>query len=124
MDAQQLKKLLELDFRPADLGDTPEQFTARLGYLIDAAMARADATSAQQEAGVRYLLLGSQLRQLTRQAETLKSASGASISQGLATRIAELRAQQAEQLALSGLAPPTEFASKMPRSTSVGVEVF
>lgn len=100
-----LAQLLRLDFRPTDLGDTPEQFEARLAHIVTAAVARQGATPAQQEAGARYLLLGAQLRELTRQAERMRAASGAEMEQGLATRLAEVRTQQAEQLALSGLAP-------------------
>lgn len=116
-----LAALLRLDFRPADLGDTPEQFDARLAHIVTAARARGTATPAQQEAGARYLLLAAQLRQLARQAESLHAASGASVTQGLATRLAELRAQQAEQLALSGLAPALAAPGGF-RSVAVGVE--
>ncbi|EYB67025.1 hypothetical protein DEIPH_ctg052orf0020 [Deinococcus phoenicis] len=117
-----LAALLRLDFRPEDLGDMPGQFDARLGHIVTAAQARADATPAQQEAGARYLLLGAQLRQLTRQAERMKAASGAEMEQGLATRLAEVRRQQAEQLALSGLASSSRTLTR-PRGVVFQPEV-
>lgn len=123
MDVAQLQAALRLDFRPTDLGDTPEQFAERLTYLTKAALARTGATPAQREAGVRYHLLSAQVRQLVRQAESLKAASGASITQGLATRLAELRAQMAEQLALSGLNPPADPSGRVRGSVNVPLEV-
>lgn len=121
MDAGQLETLLRLDYRPADLGDTPEQFAQRLAFEAQAQIARTDAAGAQMLAGARYGLLSAQLRQLTRQAESLRAASGASITQGIATRMAELRRQMDEQLALSGLAPQNQ-GGRVFRSVSVGVE--
>lgn len=123
MDAAQLAALLRLDFRPADTGDSAEQFDQRLKLLLDVAQARSGVTPAQQEAGVRYHLLSAQVRQLTRKAESLKAASGASISQGLATRLAELRTQMAEQLTLSGLQPPPDPSRRVRGSVNVPVEV-
>lgn len=115
-----LAQRLALDFRASDLGDTTDQFTARLGYVVQQAGARTEASKAQQEAGARYVLLGAQLRQLTRKAERLKAASGAEVQQDLSTLIAEVRAQMAEQLAASGLGP----APKPRRgSTSTQLEV-
>ncbi|MFK7601884.1 hypothetical protein ACI3L1_06695 [Deinococcus sp. SM5_A1] len=113
-----LSELLALDFRPADLGDTADQFANRLEYAVASAVARRDATPGQQEAGARYLLLSAQLRQMVRSAERLKSASGSEIEQGLGIRLAELRAQQAEQLTLSGLYPAAQ-----PRRGSISVPV-
>ncbi|WP_288481008.1 hypothetical protein [uncultured Deinococcus sp.] len=115
-----LAQRLALDFKSSDLGDTTDQFTARLGYVVQQAEARGTASEAQQEAGARYVLLGAQLRQLTRKAERLKAASGAEVQQDLATLIAEVRAQMKEQLTASGLGP----APKPRRgSTSTEMEV-
>lgn len=108
MDARQLKTVLSMDFRPADLGDTPEQFAARLDYLTEQALARTEATPAQQQAGVRYLLLSAQLRQLTRQADRLRAASGSEIQRSTGAALAEVRLQRDEALAESGLKPTDE----------------
>lgn len=121
MYAGQLVDRLRLDFTAADLGDTATTFRSRLDMVAGDAVARTGTTDAQQEAGARYLLLSAQLRQLVRKVERLKSASGSEIEQGLATRLAEVRRQQAEQLALSGLAPSSTV--ERPRSQVLQVEV-
>ncbi|SMB93314.1 hypothetical protein [Deinococcus hopiensis] len=121
MTAEQLAALLRLDFRPSDLGDTADQFTTRLQGITEAAVQRPDTTAIQQEAGARYSLLSAQLRQLTRKPERLKAASGAEVEQGLAARIAVVRADQQAQLALSGL-NTVALTSSQVSSGSVAME--
>lgn len=117
---QQLREVLTLDYRPSDLGDSPAQYVARLNYVVQQALARPlPVTAPQQEAGARYLLVSAQLRQMLRQAEELKSASGASERQDLATKVAALRAEQAAQLKASGLQPA---GVQRPGSISVPVQ--
>ncbi|GGR31440.1 hypothetical protein [Deinococcus ruber] len=119
---EQLTTVLEMDFRAADLGDTDVQFAARLAYVAAAAVARADltppATNAQIEAGARYLLIGAEIRQLTRLAERQKSESGAEIQRDLATRLASLRLDLQTALVASGQAP-----ARAGRQGSVSVDV-
>lgn len=103
MDAATLTARLRLDFTPADTGDSETNFTARLAQIASDAVARPNTTPQQQEAGARYLLIGAQIRQLTRNPERLKSASGSEIEQGLATRLAMLRTDMAWELTASGL---------------------
>ena len=117
--ADQLRTLLQLDYRPADLGDTSAQYQSRFELIIAQTLARATATDAQREAGARYTLISAQLRQVLRQAEELKSASGSSIRQDLATKVAALRSEQAGYLRASGLQPA---GVQRPQSVSVPVE--
>ena len=118
--AQQLQMVLAMDFRAADLGDTDAQFTARLAYVADQALARAiPVTAAQQEAGARYVLLGAQLQQLGRQVEEFSATGEITIKQGLMTRTGQLRFEQQAQLRLSGLPNP----SGVTRPVSVSVDV-
>ena len=117
---QQLRQTLELDYRPGDLGDTPEQYQSRFDLVVSQALARpVGVTIAQREAGARYLLISAQLRQVLRQAEELKSASGSSVRQDLATKVTALRSEQAAQLRASGLQPA---GIQRPQSVSVAVE--
>lgn len=116
-----LVTLLRMEFRPADVGDTPQEFTDRLAYVAAQASSRTDATPAQVEAGARYALITAQITQLTRTADELKAASGASIRKGLETRLAALQRAQAQQLALSGLTAATTVTR--PRSVAYHPEV-
>ena len=101
---QQLREVLTLDYRPSDLGDTPDQYVARLNYVVQQALARTKpVTLAQQEAGARYLLISAQLRQLNRQLEEFTAVGEVTLKQGLAVRLAQLRFEQTQQLRLSGL---------------------
>lgn len=116
-----LVTLLRMEFRPADVGDTPQEFDARVAYVADQAAAREGATPAQVEAGARYALITAQIQQLTRTADELKAASGASVRKGLDTRLAALQRAQAQQLSLSGLTVTT--AVTRPRSVTYHPEV-
>ena len=118
--ADQLRTLLQLDYRPADLGDTPEQYQSRIDLAITQAEARTDATDAQREAGARYVLIGAQLRQLNRQLEEIAVSGEITLRQGLATRLGELRREQSEQLRLSGL--PGGFVAVRPLSVVADVQ--
>jgi len=118
---EQLTETLSLDYRPADLGDTPSQFTLRLASIVTAAVARPVGVSdAEREAGARYILIGAQIRQTLRQAEEQKSASGASQRQDLATKLEHLRIEQAGLLRASSLTPVT---SARAQSVAVSVEM-
>lgn len=117
--ADQLRAILQLDYRPADLGDTPEQYQARFGLTIVQALARTDATDLQREAGARYLLISAQLRQLNRQLEEIAVSGEITLKQGLAVRLGELRREQSEQLRLSGL--PGGFVPVRPVSITADV---
>lgn len=119
LDTSQLLQALRMEFKAADVGDTTQEFAARLKFVVDRAEERQGATPAQAEAGARYMLITAQIQQLTRTSDELKAASGASVRKGLDTRLAALTRAQAQQLALSGLGPPVLGA----RSVSVPVEV-
>lgn len=119
MDAATLITRLQLDFTPADTGDSEANFTARLSQIAADAVARSAATPQQQEAGARYLLIAAQIRQLVRQSESFESVGEVKITEGLATRLAALRTDMAWELTASGLAP----VRARPQSVSVPVEV-
>ncbi|WP_155300954.1 hypothetical protein [Deinococcus kurensis] len=116
-----LVTLLRMEFRPADVGDTPQEFTDRLAYVAAQAAAREGATTPQVEAGARYALITAQIQQLTRTADEQRGASGSSIRRGLDTRLAALQRAQAQQLALSGLVAATTITR--PRSVTYHPEV-
>lgn len=119
LTAKQLGKALSMDFRASDLGDTADQFDARIKYLTEQAAARENVTDAQREAGARYALVGAQIRQLIRQADELKGASGSSVKQNLDAKISALRAEQKTLEGQSGLAASLRTA----RQGSVSLEV-
>jgi hypothetical protein len=119
LDADTLRQALRLEFRAGDVGDTPEEFAARLQFVADRAAEREGVTPAQAEAGARYALITAQIQQLTRTSDELKAASGASIRKGLETRLAALRVLQGQQLRLSGLSVTT--ITTAPDSTAVPV---
>lgn len=121
LDADTLLQALRLEFKAGDVGDTPQEFALRLQFVADRAAERAGVTPAQAEAGARYALITAQIQQLTRTADELKAASGASIRKGLDTRLAALQRAQAQQLALSGLTAAT--AVTRPRSVTYHPEV-
>ena len=115
-----LAQLLRLDFRPADLGDTPELYEQRIEYAVAAAQARpAGITLEQREAGARYLLLSAQIRQLNRQLEEFTAVGEVTLKQGLSVRLGQLRYEQTQQLRLSGL--PGSAGPVRPVSVSVDV---
>ena len=121
--AEQLRALLELDYRPADLGDDEMAYTNRMQHIVTAALARpVETTEAQREAGARYLLTGAVIRQTRRLAEEQKNAAGSSIRQDLASKLASLQAEQAQYLRASGLAAEAGLSSRQ-RSVSVSVEL-
>lgn len=121
LDADTLRQALRMEFKPGDVGDTPEEFSARLTFLLDRAAEREGATPVQAEAGARYALITAQIQQLTRTSDELKAASGASIRKGLDTRLAALQRAQAQQLALSGLTVTATVTR--PRSVTYHPEV-
>ncbi len=118
--ADQLRTLLQLDYRPADLGDTPEQYQSRFDLVVTQTLARTEATDAQREAGARYLLISAQLRQLNRQLEEIAVSGEITLRQGLTVRMGQLRYDQQAQLRLSGL--PGGLVAVRPVSVSVDVQ--
>lgn len=119
--SEALVTLLRMEFKAADVGDTTQEFDARLAYVAAQAAAREDATGPQVQAGARYALITAQIQQLTRTSDELRAASGASIRKGLETRLAALQRAQAQQLALSGLV--VAAAVTRPRSVTYHPEV-
>lgn len=107
------------EITPASVGMDEDAYEAHLKYLRTLAEARLDATPEQQAAGIRYALYGLWVRSYGTSAESLRSASGSSITKGKGDGLAAIRAEWQRQGVLSGLAP----ASSRPRSTSVSVEV-
>ena len=114
-----LSAVLGRDFKPDDLGDDSAAYADRLTYTVTAALSRTAATPEQQEAGARYVLLGAWVRQLIREVEVLTVPGQIGITQGLAARLAQLRAEQHAQLLLSGL--PGSAGAVRPTSLSVPV---